>query len=59
MGVRQIGRRVKRGLFRASDKRTINADVNASYNILRKAFPAAFAQGIEGAVVRPSRLTCK
>lgn len=54
-----LGRRIKRGLFRASDKRTINADVNGSYNILRKAFPAVFAQGIEGAVVHPSRLACK
>jgi len=30
------GRRVKRGLYRASDKRTINADINGSGNILRK-----------------------
>ena len=30
------GRRVKRGLYKASDGRLINADVNGSYNILRK-----------------------
>lgn len=30
------GRRIKRGLYRASNKRTINADVNGSGNILRK-----------------------
>lgn len=48
-----VGRRVKRGLFRSSNGTEINADVNGSYNILRKAFPAAFAQGIEGVVVRP------
>lgn len=30
------GRRVKRGLYRASNKRTINADINGSGNILRK-----------------------
>ena len=54
-----LGRRVKRGLFRSANKTKINADVNGSYNILRKAFPAAFAQGIEGAVVRPSPLGCK
>ena len=30
------GRRIKRGLYRASDRRTINADINGSGNILRK-----------------------
>lgn len=30
------GRRVKRGLYRASNQRTINADINGSGNILRK-----------------------
>lgn len=30
------GRRVKRGLYKTSDGRLINADVNGSYNILRK-----------------------
>ena len=30
------GRRIKRGLYRAGDGRLINADVNGSYNILRK-----------------------
>ena len=29
------GRRLKRGLFRSSDGTTINADVNAAYNILK------------------------
>jgi len=29
------GKRVKRGLFRSKDGRTVNADVNGSYNILR------------------------
>jgi IS605 OrfB family transposase len=47
------GRRVKRGLFRADDGRLINADINGSYNILRKEVPAAFAKGIEAVVVRP------
>lgn len=31
-----LGKRIKRGLFRASNGRTINADVNGSFNILRK-----------------------
>ena len=51
------GRRVKRGLFISAQGRRIQADVNGSYNILRKEVPCAFgAAGIEGAVVRPVRL---
>lgn len=42
------GRRVGRGLFRTADGRLINADVNGAYNIIIKAFPNAFAEGIEG-----------
>ena len=48
-----VGKRVKRGLFRASNGRRINADVNGSYNIMRKAIPNSFGQGIEGVAVRP------
>nr|BBH85255.1 transposase [Thermosporothrix sp. COM3] len=48
-----VGKRVKRGLFRASNGRRIHADVNGSYNILRKAIPNSFGQGIEGVAVRP------
>ncbi|MEG4318243.1 transposase [Microcoleus sp. Aus8_D1] len=33
------GKRIKRGLYRTSCGQLINADVNGSYNILRKAFP--------------------
>ena len=47
------GKRVKRGLFRASTGRRINADVNGSLNIIRKAIPDSFGQGIEGVAVRP------
>ena len=47
------GKREKRGLYRASDGRRIHADINGSYNILRKAFPNSFGQGIEAAAVRP------
>jgi putative transposase len=51
------GRRVKRGLFHSASGRRIQADVNASYNIIRKAAPCAFdAAGVEGAVVHPVRL---
>lgn len=50
------GRRVRRGLYRASTGRRIQADVNGSYNIGRKAFPNSFGQGIEAVVVRPAWL---
>jgi putative transposase len=54
---RYLGKRVKRGLFVASTGQTINADVNGSYNIIRKVIPEAWAgKGIEGAVVHPVRL---
>ena len=48
------GRRIKRGLLRAADGRSvINADVNGAYNIIRKAIPGAFGQGKAGVVVHP------
>lgn len=50
------GQRAWRGEFQASDGRTINADVNAAYNILRKGIPDAFAGGIGGAGRHPSLL---
>jgi putative transposase len=50
------GKRLKRGLFRASDGRLIHADVNGAYNILRKVIPNAFSNGIGGAVVHPVRV---
>ncbi|MGK7919510.1 MAG: hypothetical protein AB4080_05830 [Trichodesmium sp.] len=34
-----------------------NADVNGSLNILRKAVPNAFSNGIEGVVVHPVKVT--
>ncbi len=49
------GYRKHRGLYKIKGQnKTINADVNGSYNILRKAFPTAFtANGIEDVGVRP------
>jgi putative transposase len=47
------GRRIQRGLFRASDGQTINADINGAANIIRKVIPNAFADGIEAVVVSP------
>ncbi|MEL6524136.1 MAG: transposase [Chloroflexota bacterium] len=48
-----VGQRVKRGLFRTQTGQYINADVNASYNILLKALPNAFAEGIQDVTVHP------
>lgn len=53
------GIRLKRGLFKTWKRRIINADVNGSFNILRKCKPNAFDDfivndnGIEGVVVHP------
>ena len=50
------GKRVKRGLYRSARGRQINADVNGSDNILRKALPDALGTGIAGAAVHRVRL---
>ncbi|MGF9964490.1 RNA-guided endonuclease InsQ/TnpB family protein [Bacillus rhizoplanae] len=42
------GKRFKRGLYSTKENKLLNADVNGSYNILKKAVPKAFADGIEG-----------
>jgi putative transposase len=53
-----LGRRVTRGLFRSATGTTINADVNGSYNIMRKAFPnASFsARGDRRCALHPVRI---
>jgi IS605 OrfB family transposase len=54
------GRRISRGLFKSANGTIINADVNAAYNILRKAIPNAFeANGIEGVGLHPVRFLTK
>ncbi len=50
---RYVGKRVTRGMFHTADGRRINADVNGAYNIIRKAIPNAFGNGIGGVVVHP------
>ena len=50
------GRRIRRGLYRSKDGIIINADVNGSYNIMRKVIPDAFANGIAGVELHPIRL---
>jgi putative transposase len=49
------GYRESRGMYKVKkENKRINADVNGSYNILRKAFPKAFdVNGIEGLSVNP------
>jgi putative transposase len=60
------GKRENRGFYRAKDGRRIQADINGSYNILRKEFPNAFSdsqarpgQEIGDAAVHPRRLVGK
>ena len=50
------GKRIKRGLYKTSTGQLINSDVNAAYNILRKAIPNAFSNGIGSCVVQPRRV---
>ena len=54
-----MGKRKSRGLFRSAKGVLINADVNAGYNIIRKAIPKAFAKAevdrIEGVGLHPVR----
>lgn len=51
------GYRKHRGMYKIKKQKiSINADVNGSYNILRKAIPNAFADGIEGFAVNPIKL---
>ena len=51
------GKRVRRRLYKASNALKYNADVNRSLNILRKAVPNAFSNGIMGVVVHPVMAT--
>lgn len=50
------GKRIKRGLYKSKKGLIINADVNGSYNIIRKAIPNVFTDGIEGVVVHPNEV---
>ena len=47
-------RRIYRGLFVTKEGEEINADVNGSYQIMKKAFPNAFANGIVGVGLHPT-----
>ena len=50
-------RRVNRGLFVSNNDKSINADVNAAYQIMKKVFPNEFSDGIEGVVLHPIKVT--
>jgi len=51
------GYRRHRGLYKIKgENKTINADVNGSYNIMRKAVPNIFIDGIEECAVIPFKL---
>ena len=49
-------RRKYRGLFISNKGIKINADVNGSYQIIKKVFPKAFADGIEGVGLHPFKV---
>ncbi|NEO52192.1 MAG: IS200/IS605 family element transposase accessory protein TnpB [Okeania sp. SIO3B5] len=56
------GKRVTRGLYKTRENKLLNADVNGSFNILKKVIPDVFDQGIKGlpfnpVVVDPLRIT--
>ncbi len=56
--VKFSGYRETRGIYKIKGKKVrINADVNGSYNIMRKVIPTVFDGGIGGVVVRPIRIT--
>lgn len=50
------GKRVKRGLYISQNGIAINADINGSYNILKKAFPEAFGIGDREVLVTPRKV---
>jgi len=56
--IKYKGRRIKRGLFKSKSGKLINADLNGSLNILRKAVPnIKFDNGIEVVAVSPKVFT--
>jgi putative transposase len=54
-----MGKRIKRGIFRSKDGILMHADLNAVYNIIKKAIPEAFADGVEGIGLYPKSLSIK
>lgn len=52
-------RRIHRGLFKSNNGTLINADVNGSFQILKKVFLNAYANGIEDLVFNPVKVSIK
>ncbi|MEM4071534.1 MAG: IS200/IS605 family accessory protein TnpB-related protein [Thermoplasmata archaeon] len=52
-------KRIKRRIFKASDRTLIHADLNATYSIIKKAIPEAFADGIVRIGLYPQSLSIK
>lgn len=50
------GRRVKRGLFKSSKGKLINADLNGAINIMRKVTGDDFIQPVSGLVLNPVKI---
>ena len=50
-----IGKRISRGVFLSANSTRINAYLNASYNIIKKALPEEFVDGIEGVGLHPTK----
>jgi putative transposase len=50
------GRRITRGLFRAKSGKLIHADINGSYNSIRKVYPNVFEDSglVDTCVVHPA-----
>ena len=52
-----MGKRIRRGVFRSKNGILIHADLQAVYNIIKKAVPEAFVNGIEGIGLYPRSLS--
>ena len=52
-------RRINRGLFKSNNGTLINADINGSFQIMKKVFPNAYANGIEDLVFNPVKVSIK
>ncbi|WP_057903082.1 RNA-guided endonuclease InsQ/TnpB family protein [Loigolactobacillus bifermentans] len=55
-GLSPHNRRLKRGLFKSNHDILINADINGAYQILRKAVPNAYVEGIQGSGLTPVKV---
>jgi len=52
-----MGRRIKRGIFKSKNGILTHADLQAVYNIIKKAVPEAFPDGIGGIGLYPRSLS--